>query len=295
MKIAVTGAGGFIGSAVLAHLEQAGHQAVRITRDRLAKPDFSGVEAIIHCAGIAHKTGRNAADPAEMDAVNHHLVLSLAAQARDAGVSRFVFVSSINVVAGQPSPLTVNMPYHPLSAYGEAKALAEQGLLKMQGIECVIARPALTYGAGAPGNLQSLLRLCDSRLLLPFGCADNQRSFVSLNNVVRGLEFLAQAQRSKVAGRIFHLADPLPLATKQLVTLFRQMMNRPRNLMPVPRFVMKAGLVLLGKQVMYEQLFENMIIDGHDLEEAGFRYADNTACLADMQAMILGYLNKKAG
>lgn len=292
MKIAVTGASGFIGRALVAHLEDTGHGVVKISRSDLSEPDFSGIEVIIHCAGIAHRSGKQAPHFTAMNAVNHLLTVSLAEKAREAGVRRFIFVSTINVIAGHPSPLTVDISYHPLSDYGRAKALAEQSLLKMQGIEIVIARPALTYGSGAPGNLQLLLKLCDSGLPLPFGCADNKRSFVSLSNVVRALAFMALTESTAVSGTIFHLADPVPLSTKKLVTMFRQLMNRPRKMVPIPRFLMKAGLRLLGKKAIYEQLYENMIIDGHDIQTAGFSYSDG---LPDISAMVDAFVKKKAG
>lgn len=291
MKIAVTGAGGFIGRRLVVHLAQQGHLVRQISRVELTCPDFSGIDCVIHCAGIAHKSGKDAPDFAQMNAVNHLLPLSLAKLARDAGVKRFIFVSSINVIAQNPSPLIVNMPYNPLSSYGQSKALAEQGLLKMQDMEIVIVRPALVYGADAPGNLRSLLTLCDNGLPLPFGKADNRRSFVALENVVRALEFLALGDSSDVAGKIFHLADPLPISTKQLVTMLRHLMQRPSRLAPVPRFVMKSGLTLLGKKAIYQQLFEDMIIDGSDLETVGFSYQDGQP---DMNAMVEAHLKKKA-
>ena len=292
MKIAVTGAGGFIGRRLVMHLREQAHEVRIIARHELSEPDFSGIECVIHCAGIAHSSGSNAASPAEMDAVNHRLVLALAEQARMAGVKRFIFVSTINVVAGHPSPLTTDLSYRPLSDYGHTKALAEQGLLKMQGIEIGIARPALVYGAGAPGNLRLLLKLCDSAVPLPFGCANNQRSFVSCNNVVRALEFMALAGQSQIDRRIFHLADPVLLSTKQLVTRLRQAMGKANRMVPVPRSLMKAGLTFLGKKAMYEQLFEDLMIDGSDLKAAGFTYRDGQP---DMTAMADAYINKKAG
>ncbi|HWD12490.1 MAG TPA: NAD-dependent epimerase/dehydratase family protein [Pseudochrobactrum sp.] len=292
MKIAVTGAGGFIGRRLVQHLCEHAHEVRIIARHELSEPDFSGVECVIHCAGIAHRSGSNAASPAEMDAVNHRLALVLAEQARAAGVKRFIFVSTINVVAGHPPPLTADLSYHPLSDYGHTKALAEQGLLKMQGIEIGIARPALVYGAGAPGNLRLLLKLCDSVLPLPFGSANNQRSFVSLSNVVRALEFMARADRVQIDHRIFHLADPVALSTKQLVMMLRQAMGRANRMVPVPRRLMQAGLIPLGKKAMYEQLYEDLIIDGSDLEMAGFAYSDGQP---DMTAMADTYIIKKAG
>lgn len=69
-------------------------------------------------------------------------------------------------------------------------------------------------------------------------------------------------------------------------------MGNANRMVPVPRPLMKAGLTFLGKKAMYEQLFEDLIIDGSDLEAAGFAYHDGQP---DMTAMADAYINKKAG
>ncbi|HHV67973.1 NAD-dependent epimerase/dehydratase family protein [Brucella intermedia] len=272
MRIAVTGAGGFIGSALTQMLAGEGHEVLPLSRNALSGPDLSGVETVVHCAALAHRTGAERPDAATFDAVNHRLAVELAARAKAAGVKRFVFVSTIYTVAGNPSPLTPDMPLKPRDDYGRAKARAETDLRELSGIEIVIARPVLVYGPRARANLKALIRLCDSGLPLPFGLANNRRSFVSLENVARALTFLSVAPAQKVAGRVFHLAEPQPRSTKELVTKLRAALGKPSRLVPVPPVVMRLLLSAAGKSGLYDQLYGDLVADTSSLIEAGFDY-----------------------
>ncbi|RRY18166.1 NAD-dependent epimerase/dehydratase family protein [Brucella anthropi] len=272
MKIAVTGAGGFIGSALTQVLTGEGHEVLPLSRNELSDPDFSGVETVVHCAALAHRTGAERPDADTFDAVNHRLAVELAAKAKAAGVRRFVFVSTIYTIAGNPSPLTPDMPLRPRDDYGRAKAKAEADLRELNGIEVVIARPVLVYGPGARANLKALIKLCDSGLPLPFGLADNRRSFVSLENVAHALTFLSVAPAEKVAGRVFHLAEPQPRSTKELVTKLRAALGKPVRLVPVPPVFMRVLLSAVGKSGLYDQLYGDLVADSSSLIEAGFDY-----------------------
>ena len=272
MKIAVTGAGGFIGSALTQVLTGEGHEVLPLSRNELSDPDFSGVETVVHCAALAHRTGAERPDADTFDAVNHRLAVELAAKAKAAGVRRFVFVSTIYTIAGNPSPLTPDMPLKPRDDYGRAKAKAEADLREINGIEVVIARPVLVYGPGARANLKALIKLCDSGLPLPFGLADNRRSFVSLENVAHALTFLSVAPAEKVAGRVFHLAEPQPRSTKELVTKLRAALGKPVRLAPVPPVFMRLLLSVVGKSGLYDQLYGDLVANSSSLIEAGFDY-----------------------
>lgn len=272
MKIAVTGAGGFIGSALTQMLIGEGHDVLPLSRNELSDPDFSSVETVIHCAALAHRTGAERPDADTFDAVNHRLAVELAANAKAAGVGRFVFVSTIYTIAGNPLPLTPDMPLKPRDDYGRAKAKAEADLREINGIEIVIARPVLVYGPRARANLKALVKLCDSGLPLPFGLADNRRSLVSLENVARALTFLSVAPAEKVAGRVFHLAEPQPRSTKELVTKLRAALGKPVRLAPVPPVFMRLLLSAAGKSGLYDQLYGDLVADSSSLTEAGFDY-----------------------
>jgi UDP-glucose 4-epimerase len=177
------------------------------------------------------------------------------------------------------------MPYRPLSDYGLAKAHAEQSLLMIDGLEVVIARPCLVYGSGAPGNFKALMQLCRLPIPLPFGCARNKRSLLSVTNAVRALEFLALADGNKVAGKIFHVAEPVPFSTARIVSQCRLASGRAVRLANIPGFLMKIMLSLCGKKGLYEQLFSDLEVDTSSLIVAGFEYEEG---ISDLRAMAIG-------
>lgn len=279
MRIAVTGATGFVGSALVRNLAGSAHQPVPIDRAALAAPDFSTIDAVVHCAAIAH---RRDVEAATIDAVNHRLAVDLAREAANQSVRRFVFVSSVAVIAGNTPPLRAGMPPKPLDGYGASKAAAERDLLRIDGIDVVVARPALIYGPAAPGNLRALFRLAGMPVPLPFGDARNRRSLVSISNVARALTLLATD--SRVAARsTWLLAEPQPFSTAGLVTTWRQAMRRPVWLLPVPRCRMVALMTAVGQGRRGEQLFGDLEIDGSAIEDFGFVYEDGHS---DLEAMV---------
>lgn len=146
--IAITGATGFVGSALVTQTVAAGHQVRALTRrpqpardgvtwvaGALDRPDSladlaSGADAIVHVAGVV-----NAPDRAGFVAGNVDGTAAALAAAAQAGVRRFVHVSSLS--AREPQ----------LSNYGWSKAEAET-LVEHSGLDWTIVRPSGVYGPG---------------------------------------------------------------------------------------------------------------------------------------------------
>ena len=148
-KILITGANGFVGKALCFRLEQKNKFAVlRSTHFNLNKDDlhidFSSnvnvqsklcdINVIIHCAACVHIMNDLSSSPLEsFRQVNTYGTLNLAQQAADAGVKRFIFISSIKV-NGESTELGVpfkpNDNFIPTDPYGLSKYEAEVGYAK---------------------------------------------------------------------------------------------------------------------------------------------------------------------
>jgi nucleoside-diphosphate-sugar epimerase len=280
MKIVVTGASGFVGSAVASRLHrQQRHQVLGMTRrpaqmdfpsaSVLANPDqsqlcnhLSGSNAVIHCAAIAHQSGTS---PALLNEINVNLTLSIARQAWEAGCHRFVFVSSIGVNGS----LTSSQPFSetdtplPNGPYAQSKLDAEIQLRDFSarsGLELVIVRPPLVYAPHAPGNFGALYRWISNDRPLPFGLATlNLRSYIGLDNLASFL--ITCAEHPCSAGETFLISDGQDISTAELVCQIALALNKPQRLWRVPVACMKLGAHLVGQQGVFDRLLGSLQID----------------------------------
>ena len=284
MTILVTGANGFVGSAlvrrlardhrdVLAglHRTQPGSMPRSVMLGDLAQPQdwrprLSGVSCIVHAAARVHVLDERASDPlAAFRAVNVAGTLALARQAAEAGVRRFVFVSSIKV-NGESTPPGVPFKADdkpgPLDAYGVSKHEAEQALSALAqttGMEVVIVRPPLVYGPGVRANFRALMRLLTLRVPLPFGAINNARSLVGIGNLA---DFLVHCIDSPAAAhRTFLVSDGEDVSTTDLLRRLGMALQRRPLLVPFPQAALMALGSLAGQGERVRRLCENLQVD----------------------------------
>ena len=286
--ILVTGATGFVGGALISRLvgdracngvvaavrrkvesRHEGMQQVQVG-DLLPTTDWStalnGVEAVVHCAARVHVMQNDATDPLQAyREVNVNGALNLARQAAQAGVRRFVFVSSIKVngESTQPGqPFTADDVPSPLDHYGVSKLEAEQGLrdIEMQmGIEVVIVRPPLVYGPGVKANFAAMMRWVARGMPLPLGAIHNARSIVALGNLVDLL--VTCLKHPAAAGQTFLVSDGEDVSTSELLRRTTHAMGKRAFLLPVPVFVLESGAALLGKRAVALRLCGSLQVD----------------------------------
>ncbi|TXN39301.1 NAD(P)H-binding protein, partial [Methylobacterium sp. WL18] len=129
---------------------------------------LSGVDAVVHSAGLAH--AMSGAPEDDYRTLNTEATRKLAEAAARAKVRRFVFLSSIRAQVGASAPCVVGEgdEPRPTDAYGRSKLEAERALAET-GLDWVALRPVLVYGAGVKGNMAALLRLARSPYPLPLG------------------------------------------------------------------------------------------------------------------------------
>lgn len=283
MKVLLTGSSGFIGSRLLesltgmrdyelscmARMPVKYNEGVKVFISDLASvTDWSevlaGQQVIIHAAARAHVLKDTAADPlTEFRKVNTASTLNLARQAAEAGVRRFVFISSIGVNGNQTlAPFTEMVTPKPQEPYALSKFEAEQGLKEIADqseMEVTIIRPPLVYGPNAPGNFGSLMRWTKKGIPLPLGAIHNKRSLIGIDNLV---DFIITCiDHPAAANQTFLVADGEDLSTTDLLRRVGQAMGKPARLIPVPMSVLKFGARLLGKQAMAQRLCGNLQVD----------------------------------
>ena len=297
MKIFLTGATGFVGSALLQRFvadevdvsalvrnESAGlpdgvEKVVgdlsslceipdRVGDDALFN-DLSLCDVVVHAAARAHIMRDEVADPlAEYRKVNRDVTLVLARLAVQAGVKRFVFVSSVKVNGEMTRPGDVFVPeiaQTPIDPYGLSKYEAEQGLLEIAqetGMEVVIIRPPLVYGPNAKGNFATMVNWVRKGVPLPLGAVRNQRSLVALDNLVDFIALCADPACSpKAANEVFLISDGMDVSTTELLLKVAHSQGKSARLIPVPVGVMTFSARVLGKGALADRLFGNLQVD----------------------------------
>ena len=227
---------------------------------------LQGVDEVVHCAARVHVMQDDATDQLQAyREVNVYGTLNLARQAAQAGVRRFVFVSSIKVngEATQPGQsFTADDVPAPLDPYGVSKLEAEQGLRRIEaqtGMGVVIVRPPLVYGIGVKANFAALMRWVARGIPLPLGAIYNSRSMVALDNLVDLL--VSCVKHPAAAGQTFLVSDGEDVSTSELLRRTAQAMGKKAFLLPIPAFVLELGAALLGKRAVVQRLCGSLQLD----------------------------------
>lgn len=284
--ILVTGASGFVGKVLCANLIN--RCLLRISvRDKSTgnwpagvdvieaslSPDqdwataLSGVSSVVHCAARVHVMNEEATDPlAEFLQVNVDGTLRLARQAAEAGVGRFVFVSSIKVNgehSQQGHPFTADQTPAPRDPYGVSKCEAEAGLRALSretGMEVVIIRPPIVYGPGVKANFLAMMRWLQRGVPLPLGgVTENRRSLVFLDNLVDLIVICID--HPAAANQTFLVSDDEDLSTAALLRRMAEALGRPARLIPMPVGLITFGAKLIGRPGIAQRLCGSLQVD----------------------------------
>ncbi len=228
--VLVTGASGFIGGHMLRHLRSnTRHDAIPATRDgsigsrRLDLRDVStlrsaltGIKSVVHCA-VGNR------------AVTVDGTRALLAACREAGVRRFVHMSSVAVYGTASGAVVEETPMLPAGGKGYAawKAAAEQACLQQQGLEVVRLRPAIVYGPGSKLWIADLASRIRSGQWGTFGEAgEGTCNLVHVSDVVTAAE--QALERPDVAGAVFNLSGTEPMTWNGWFNCMAEALAAPR-------------------------------------------------------------------
>ncbi|MBL4830645.1 MAG: SDR family oxidoreductase [Aliivibrio sp.] len=285
MNILITGGSGFIGCCLISELKKNVKNELFFTqRDKKINADINEVyiasidgstvytlpktlDTIIHCAARAHIMHDESGDPLkEYREINTFGTLNLAKQAAEAGVKRFIFVSSIKVNGESTSssvPFMADDKKNPQDDYGQSKAEAEDLLLELAPkieMEVVIIRPTLVYGPGVKANFASLMNLVSKGLPLPFGrITNNRRSLVSVRNLVDLI--ITCIDHPKAANQVFLVSDDNDVSTASMVKKMSTALGKPNRMLPVPLWCFNLIGKVFSKQGKVDRLLGSLQVD----------------------------------
>lgn len=289
-RVLVTGATGFVGTALLSALVGRGLSVIAVSRraNLAAAPSsvmwatadivsptvdwarmLDGVDAVVHLASRVHVMNEDASDPlGAYRRANVDATLRLGEAAVSAGVARIVFVSSIKVngeATGHPRGPELFTPEdvpHPLEPYGVSKLEAEEGLFALartSGLETTVIRPPLVYGPGVKANFLALMRWLRRGIPLPLGAVHNRRTLVALDNLVDLI--VTCLDHPAAANEVFLAGDGEDLSTSDLLRRLAAAMGVPARLIPVPVWALEAGAAALGRRPVVQRLCEDLRVD----------------------------------
>lgn len=256
----ITGATGFIGRRLAQRVLLSGARTCRLlTRHQqegepwcsvdLASPAglfaaCTGIECVFHCAGHSHAFASLSDTDAEQHwRVNFEGTRNLVEVAGQAGVRRFVFLSSVKAMVEPGGEWAdENFPGLPTTAYGQSKLAAEEVVLELgrkYGMHVVNLRLAMVYGAGGRGNLERMGRLVRRGWFPPLPETGNHRSLVHVDDVVSAMLLVVDDDRAN--GQTYIITGPEAPSGRQLYDTMRAVLELPRRHWSVPEIVLRVA------------------------------------------------------
>lgn len=283
-RVLVTGANGFVGRELCEVLASAGYRVragVRAERalpqvchERVVVGDITGqtswrdalrdVDYVVHTAARVHQVRESPANSGLYMETNARGTQQLARMAAEAGVTRFVFLSSIKVNGEQTPerPFTARDTPHPEGPYATSKWLGEKLVLETAartGMKALVVRPPLVYGPGVQANFLQLIRRVAQGWPLPLGGIQNRRSLVSVWNLCDLIRHALTRPNSPEG--IFLVSDGEDLSTPELVERLARALGRSPRLMRFPERGMRLLARLLGREEQLARLVGSLAVD----------------------------------
>lgn len=298
----VTGAAGFVGRHLVGRLARAGVRVravvlpgedasalaslgAEVVRADVARPEtlpplFGGaVDRVFHLAAICNLTTRYRA----LRPVNVEGVSNVARLARDAGVRRFVHVSSTSVYGRyRGEPFVEDSPRNPRDDYGRSKRDGEDALFDFvaKGLSAVVLRPCTVYGPGCNDGAGKVFSRPLPLAAIP-GSGRQRLANVRVEDVVEAAIHLCDLDDA--SGCAFNVVDESSPTLAEALALAAEAFGTERPRVRVPLALVKLSARLERRRALREgripaleldavrHLDGDYVVDGTRLRETGFR------------------------
>lgn len=315
MRVLVTGTTGFVGLVVCQALLDAGYDVTAAVRalpatvvpgcDIVAVGGIDGetqwqravdqIDAVVHLAARTHR-GDGADATSAYRKVNVEGSTQLARAALTAGVSTFVYMSSIKVngecspldASGQPLRFSGDDEPRPVTPYGYTKWLAEQSLSEITrgtNMRLVVLRPPLVYGPGQKANLLRLMRAIDIGIPLPFAGFTNRRSLIDVKNLASAV--VLAVGRDCTAFGPYTLAD-IDISSAELVRAMAMALGSRPHLFRLPAALLTAAALLTGRREQLNKLTGSLLVDSTRIA-AAMSWVPQRSLEESLHATVLQY------
>ena len=258
MKLLLTGSTGFIGSHFARVASPFTIVPFSFREGDIDTLDFRGLDAVVHLGGLVHQM--NGAEPERYEAINVTRTVELALKAKQSGVRKFLFMSTVKVYGEEnDEPYTETSPCRPQDEYGQSKLRAEQELFALADGHFVVSviRTPVVYGSGVKGNIKSLIEWIRGPAVFPFRETQNLRSMVYVGNLCTLINAVLQDEQ----GGVFLASDDRPLSTTELIRKIADAMGKKPLLIPFPFF---ETVLRALKPALHQRLFGNLCVDNRE-------------------------------
>ena len=288
-RIVITGAAGFVGTNLKAYLKTS-HEVFSMSVRFHANQDLKVEgDAFIHLAGKAHDL-KKVSQPQDYYDANFELTKQLFDAFLVSEARVYIFMSTVKAAADivdgvlteegivnskSQIPNSTVEPAEPKTHYGIAKQIAEQYILSQdlpEGKRVYILRPCMIHGPGNKGNLNLLYHLVAKGLPWPLGAFENQRSFLSIENLCFVIKELLENEA--IPSGVYNVADDETLSTNELIELLGETLEKPVKILNISqnviRFLARIGDVLplpLNSERL-QKLTESYVVDNSKLKQA---------------------------
>lgn len=279
-KIMVTGVSGFIGGHVASSLEKRGFNVVKAFRvgsprskDSVTphqsviaewKAQLSNVECVVHCAGCSEFKASARHDKEPFISANVELTADLVKASVEAGVKRFIFLSSVKVLGESNvcgKPFEDADPPRPESLYAISKALAESSITEIcsvSSLDFIILRLAPVYGQGMKGNIGLLIRAARSCIPLPLELLESPKSILAIRNLEDVIALAVSCPT--IVRATMNVSDPRSASIAEIAMCVYEARGKRPPAIPGAFYIFKFFMTVCGKKRTLKRMLDSSVI-----------------------------------